>query len=195
MDDDFASPRGAAGELPSPAADEILVAMPYKPAFPGLIPEDEIPPGIIETPDRFPDLRGKKYDGDVGLRCRRSVAQWIGVYLESFYGDAQIRFAWRADDALEIYDDPWGLSPEGEPRVIHPGTDGRYEIRDVWYPIAGSLVTELGHRHGTALAILASDQPPHLAPEMLAYLSDHPGAPKSIHSSIERALSALSAPR
>ncbi|TKG60956.1 hypothetical protein [Prauserella endophytica] len=195
MDDDFASPRGAADELPSPATGEILVAMPYKPAFPGIIPDDEAPPGIIEIPDKFPDLHGKNYDGDVGLLCRRSVAQWIGVYLESFYGDAQIRFEWRADDTLEIYDDPWGLSPEGEPRVIHPDADGRYEIRDVWYPIAGSLATELGQRHGAALAILASDQPPRPAPEMLAYLSDHPGAPKSMRSSIERALSVLRTPR
>ncbi|GAB3366964.1 MULTISPECIES: hypothetical protein [Amycolatopsis] len=187
--------RGSTGLGPPPfVRGEVLVALPYKPAFPGIIADGETPSLEIESLEKFPDLEGQGSLGDIGLRCRRSVAQWIGVYLESFYGNAQVRFEWHGD-TLEIYDDPWGLSLDSEPRTIHPDSEGRYEIRDVWLPIAAPLAADLHHRHGPALTVLAGDAPPHPAPEMLAYLSDHPGAPTRMPSHIERALDAITAPR
>lgn len=193
--DPHSTHRGPAGlGPPALVRGEVLVALPYKPAFPGIIADGETPSVEIESLEKFPELEGQGYLGDIGLRCRPSVAQWIGVYLESFYGNAQVRFEWHGD-TLEIYDDPWGLSLDSEPRTIHPDTEGRYEIRDVWLPIAAPLAADLHRRHGAALTVLAGDAPPHPAPEMLAYLSDHPGAPTRMPSHIERALDAITAPR
>jgi len=63
------------------------------------------------------------------------VAHWIGIYVESIYGGAQVHYDWQGD-ALHIYDNPWGFAGEPEPRVILPDAHGRYEIHDVWFPIA-----------------------------------------------------------
>ncbi len=169
---------------------EVWVAMPYKPAFPGIIPGDETPPGVIEDQTRFPVLHNPDSDVEVGLRCRPAVARWIGIHLESFYSNAEYRFTWRGN-ILEIHDGgPWGECADSPPRVIRPGDDGRYEIRDLWYPVAPSAVGELCQRHPDALASLALDADPAPVSHMLAYLTDHPGAPSSLRRNIETALAA-----
>ncbi|MFC3456360.1 hypothetical protein [Amycolatopsis speibonae] len=67
--------------------------MPYKSAFPAIIPADEIPSGFIEDQTRFPFLYNQGNDVEVGLRCRPAVARWIGIHLEAFYGTAEHRSA------------------------------------------------------------------------------------------------------
>lgn len=170
---------------------EVWVAMPYKPAFPGIIPADETPPGVIEDQTRFPALHNPGNDVELGLRCRPAVARWIGIHLESFYGTAQYRFTWHGD-TLEIYDDPWG-DREYQPSMIRPGDDGRYEIRDLWYPVAPAAVGDLCQRHPDALAALTRDDTPAPVPHMLAYLTDHPGASSRMRRNVETALAKLAA--
>ncbi|MFI7122681.1 hypothetical protein [Amycolatopsis sp. NPDC049868] len=164
--------------------------MPYKPAFPGIIPADETPPGLIEDQTRFPVLHNPDNDVEVGLRCRPAVARWIGIHLEAFYGTAQYRFTWHGD-MLEVHDDPWGDSEEPQPRVIQPGDDGRYEIRDLWYPVAPEAVGALCQRHPDALAALTRDDTPAPVPHMLAYMTDHPGASSWMWRNVETALAKL----
>ncbi|MFC3450800.1 hypothetical protein [Amycolatopsis speibonae] len=164
MDGLHAAVPGCAAMLPVLPEGEVWVAMPYKPAFPGIIPADETPPGVIEDQTCFP-------------------------VLEAFYGTAQYRFTWHGD-TLEIHDDPWG-DVESQPRVIQPGDDGRYEIRDLWYPVAPSAVGELCQRHPDALAALTHDDTPAPAPNMLAYLTAQPGASSRMRQNVETALAKL----
>ncbi|QFU86752.1 hypothetical protein YIM_07705 [Amycolatopsis sp. YIM 10] len=168
------------------------VAMPYEPAFPGIIPVDETPPGVITDQAHFPSLRDPSSDVEIGLRCRPAVARWIGIHLEAFYGIARYRFTWRGN-SLEIYEDLEGESRDAQPRVVRSGDDGRYEIRDLWYPVASSAVAELGQRHLDALAVLTRDDAPAPVSHMLAYLADHPGAPSTMGGNIEAALARLAA--
>ncbi|WP_410648011.1 hypothetical protein [Amycolatopsis sp. cmx-4-54] len=88
MDELHAAVPGCAAVLPVMPEGEVWVAMPYKPAFPGIIPADETPPGVIEDQTRFPVLHNPDNDVEVGLRCRPTVARWIGIHLEAFYGTA-----------------------------------------------------------------------------------------------------------
>ncbi|AIG80484.1 Hypothetical protein AJAP_38490 [Amycolatopsis japonica] len=191
MDGTRAAVPGYAAALPVLPEGEVWVAMPYKPAFPGIIPGDETPPGVIEDQTRFPALHNLNNDVEVGLRCRPAVARWIGIHLEPFYSNAEYRFTWRGD-ILEIHDGgPWGEADGSPPRVIRPGDDGRYEIRDLWYPVAPVAVGELYQRHPDALVTLARDDTPAPVPHMVAYLTDHPGAPSSLRRGIETALAKL----
>ncbi|MBB5856433.1 hypothetical protein ACFQ05_26500 [Amycolatopsis umgeniensis] len=163
--------------------------MPYKPAFPGIIPGDETPLGVIEDQTRFPTLHTPNNDVEVGLRFRPPVARWIGIHLESFYSSTEYRFTWRGD-TLEIHDGgPWGDADGSPPRVVGPGDDGRYEIRDLWYALAPAAVGELYQRHPDAVATLGRDDFPAPVPHMVAYLTDHPGAPSSLRRTIETVLS------
>ncbi|MEU3622561.1 hypothetical protein BS329_03590 [Amycolatopsis coloradensis] len=188
MDGTPATVPGCAAALPVLPEGEAWVAMPYKPAFPGIIPGDETPPGVIQDQTRFPTLPNPNNDVEIGLRCRPAVARWIGIHLGSFYSNSEYRFTWRGD-ALEIHDGgPWGDVDGSPPRVIRPGDDGRYEIRDLWYPVAPAAVGGLYRRHPDALAALARDDFPSPVPHMVAYLTDHPGAPSSLRRTIETAL-------
>lgn len=111
--------------------------------------------------------------------------------LGSFYSNAEYRFTWHGD-ALEIHNGgPRGDADDSPPRVIRPGDDGRYEIRDLWYPVAPAAVGELYQRHPDALVTLAHDDTPAAVPHMLAYLTDHPGAPSSLRRNIDTALAKL----
>lgn len=120
--------------LPAFRPGEVLVASPYQAVFPG-IPASELPPAVITSPEIGPEPQSEGCWWETGLRCRRSVAHWIGIYVESIYGGAQVHYDWQGD-ALHIYDNPWGFAGEPEPRVILPDAHGRYEIHDVWFPIA-----------------------------------------------------------
>ncbi|WP_431909898.1 hypothetical protein [Amycolatopsis thermoflava] len=153
---------------------EVLVASPHEPAFPG-IPASQ-PTAVSEDRRR-----------EIGLRCRRSVTQWIGIYQEAVYGGAQIRYDWQGD-VVHIHDDPWGFSQEPQPRVIRPDDDGRYEIRDVWFALASPLSAQLQHRHGAALAVLAGNAPPRATPEMLTYLTDWPRTGRNTRDNLEKLL-------
>ncbi len=184
-----AAVHGHSKAFPGLPDKEVWVAMPYKPAFPGIIPADETPPGVIGDRARFPTLHNLTCDAEIGLRCRPAVARWIGIYLESFYGPAQYRFTW-SGDVLEIHDALGGGDDESPSRVVRPGDDRRYEIRDLWYPLAPTAIGELHQRHPDALASLALDAAPAPVAHMLVYLTDHPGAPSSLRRNIETALAA-----
>ncbi|OLF08571.1 hypothetical protein BU204_34325 [Actinophytocola xanthii] len=168
----------------------MLVAFPFKPAFPGVLARGATPSATITSPTDSPNVPGGLY-ADIGLRCRRSVAQWIGVYLQSFYGSAQIRYEWRGD-ILAIHDDPWDEHPGEQPHLVYPDADGRYEIIEPWLRASDQRAAELAHLHPDALAILAGDELPGAAPEttsvMAAYLCDHPGAHKRQRRLLEAAL-------
>ncbi|MBN6034132.1 hypothetical protein [Amycolatopsis sp. 195334CR] len=192
MDGAGAAAPGLAAALPVLPEGEVWVAMPYKPAFPGIVPVDETPLGVITDQAHFPVLRDPSSEVEIGLRCRPAVARWIGIHLEAFYGTDQYRVTWRGK-SLEIYEDPEGESRDAQPRVVRSGDDGRYEIRDLWYPVAPAAVAELGQRHPDALAALTGDDAPAPVSHMLAYLTDHPGAPSTMGRNIEAALARLAA--
>ncbi|MEU0511595.1 hypothetical protein [Amycolatopsis sp. NPDC006125] len=97
----------------------------------------------------------------------------------------QVHYEWQGE-ALHIYDHPWGFAPE--PRVILPDDHGRYEIHDVWFPIAPPLATALGCRHQAARAILAGDAPPRATPEMLTYLTAFPKTGPRTRHNLEKLL-------
>lgn len=172
---------------------ELLVAFPFTPAFPGVLAPGATPSATITSRTDSPNVPGGRY-ADVGLRCRRSVAQWIGVYLTSFYGSAQIRYQWRGD-LLAIHDDPWDECPDEQPHLVYPDADGRYEIIGPWLYVSDKWAAELTRLHPDALAILAGDDMPGATPEttsvMAAYLCDHPGAHERQHALLETALTDL----
>lgn len=184
MDGTCAAVPGRAAVLPVLPEGEALVAMPYEPAFPGIVRADEIPPGVIENQTLA--LIPYRPGNDV-----RSAARWIGIPLEAFYGTAQYRFTW-CGDTLEIHYAPWG-DVECQPRMIRPGDDGRYEIRDLWCPVAQAALGELRQRHPDALVALTRDGTRAPAPDMLAYLTDRPGASSRMWRNVETALAKLAA--
>ncbi|MFE5565004.1 hypothetical protein ACFQ68_08435 [Amycolatopsis japonica] len=75
MDGTCAVVPGCAAALPVLPEGEVWVAMPYKPAFPRIVPADETPPGSIENPTRFPVLHNPDNDVEIGSRCRPAVAR------------------------------------------------------------------------------------------------------------------------
>ncbi len=171
---------------------EVLVALPYKPAFPGLLAPGVTPSATAASPTDSPDAPGGLY-AEIALHCRRSVAQWIGVYLTSFYGNAQVRYEWRGE-VLAIFDDPWAY-PEEHPHLVFPDNNGRYAIIQPWLGISADYRNDLTLRHPNALAILASNQMPGataaMTSTMTAYLCDHPGAHERQHESLEAAITKL----
>jgi N12 class adenine-specific DNA methylase len=171
IDQDYVPPllvesANATGEVVPLPAGEVLVKFAYGPAFPGVLTE----PGPLSTVDdhmptgRFPT---------VGVRFRRSVAEWIGLYSEAQYGGNQIRYEWR-DDVLAIYDDPWDENPDDQPRLVHPDSEGRYLLPEPWLAPTTTQTLELA-RHVDALAILAGNKPVQDSEAMARYFADGPG--------------------
>ncbi len=163
---------------------ETLVAIDHLPvAFPGVL--EELPNGVIDGPGRVSRPEQGCYR-DVGVRFRRSVAQWIGVHQEAFYGSAQYKHIWDGD-RLTIDDDPW-RDYDVELWPIEPDEDGLYLIDEPWFAVSARYATKFHRRHPVALAILAGDDQPSAVDEMLSYLADVPGEHPRLRDRIEAVL-------
>lgn len=159
------APRSDFGGVDLPSH-ETLVMLPDGPSFPGILDDTAIHPrddGSFEALGR--------HLPEVDVLVRRAVARWIGVWLEARYGSAQFRFDWRDDFALLIHDDPFGLAPDPQPRLILPDADGRYRITQPWLHLTDSQARRISAEHNAALTKLAGDDDPVATPELLAYLS------------------------
>ncbi|MFL6118873.1 hypothetical protein [Actinophytocola sp.] len=155
---DVVSP--AAGDVVPLASGEVLVTHAQGLAFPGLVDVW----GPLATADDGQPAEGFQ---EVEVRFRRSVVDWMGVYLEARYGGNQIRYAWHGD-VLAIYDGPEG-APD-LPRLVPPDSDGRYLFRERWFGLTTAQTTAV-QQHTDAFATLAGNDPVHESEAMARYLS------------------------
>lgn len=106
---------------------------------------------------------------------RRSVAQWLGVYLEAASSDDpdnRIRFEWNGD-TLFIHRTTWDYSYTAPIEAVRPNGRGLYLITSLdWSKLSQAELIGLTKHDRRALKTLASDAGPHVAPEMMTYFKD-----------------------
>lgn len=143
------------------AGKKVLAHLGFGPAF----------PGILKDPDPDPDVIAMTPPGcrvEQELLVSLGIARWIGVVLEAHYGNAQVKFSWRADAAglpvLAIEDDPWQEEPQTQPRLVYPDEQGRYALADCWVALTDEQAADWMTEHAAVLEELAATEPDPAAP-------------------------------
>ncbi|MGW4528848.1 hypothetical protein [Amycolatopsis sp. NPDC004378] len=151
------------------AGKEVLAHLGFGPAFPGILKDpdpDPDPAAIAMTP---PGCRVEQQ-----LLVSLGIARWIGIVLEAHYGNAQVKFSWRADvtglPVLAIEDDPWQEEPQTQPRLVYPDEQGRYALADCWVALTDEQAADWIADHAAVLDELAATEP---APDAPATIIDY----------------------